>query len=66
MNELAALRQAHPQWRIWTSDAGRRYATRIGLVRRGAGITVYGDTPTALTHAIAQAEAAATTPPPPL
>lgn len=57
MDELAALRTEHPQWRIWTSDAGWKYAACAGLAAPGTGITVHGKTPEKLGHAIEQAEA---------
>ena len=57
MDELAALREQHPRWRIWTSDTGWKYATRAGLMAPGTGTTVHGKTPEALSHAIEQAEA---------
>jgi len=39
---VAALRQEHPAWRIWTSNEGRFYATRHGLHpdASGQGLTV--------------------------
>lgn len=60
MDDLAALREQHPRWRIWTSDAGWKYAVRSGLAAPGTGVTVYGKTPEALGRAINQAEADAT------
>ena len=57
MDELTALRERRPRWRIWTSDAGWKYATRAGLMAPGTGITVHGKTVEALSNAIDQAEA---------
>ena len=55
----AALREQHPQWRIWTSDEGRFYATRYGLHREapGQGLTVDSGTAIGLNNAILAAEA---------
>jgi hypothetical protein len=57
VDDLAAVREQHPDWRIWASDAGWKYATRAGLMAPRTGITVHGKTPEALSHAIDQAEA---------
>lgn len=60
MDELTALREQRPRWRIWTSDAGWKYAACAGLIAPGTGITVHGKTFEALGNAIDQAEADAT------
>lgn len=56
MDDLAALREQHPRWRIWASDGGWKYATCAGLMAPGTGVTVDGKTPDALGSAIDQAE----------
>jgi len=55
---LPALRQDHPDWRIWASDTGRLYATRAGISvdERGASVTVDGLTAAELRKAITDAE----------
>jgi hypothetical protein len=54
-----SLRREHPQWRIWSSDIGRLYATRYGLQpgTPGQGLTVDSGTATGLHEMILQAEA---------
>lgn len=55
---LPQLRQDHPHWHIWASDAGRLYATRTGISvdDRGASVTVDGLTAAELRKAITDAE----------
>jgi len=56
---IAALRREHPQWRIWSSNEGRLYATRYGLQpgAPGQGLTVDSGTATGLHEMIVQAQA---------
>lgn len=56
--EISRLRLDYPQWRIWTSDAGRLYATRPGfsVLVPGASVTVDAGTPDGLRQAIVTAE----------
>ena len=56
---LAAIRQQFPAWRLWRSDAGRFWATRVGKPPRPPGWwakTVDGDTPSELRENIAEQE----------
>jgi hypothetical protein len=56
VDELTALREQRPRWRIWTSDAGWKYAACADLIAPGSGTTVHGETFEALSNAIDQAE----------
>jgi hypothetical protein len=47
---------AYPGWRVWRSDEGRWYATRVVPRARGVSATVYGHGPDELTRALAEEE----------
>lgn len=53
---LAAIRLQFPNWRLWRSDVGRCWATRVGRPPEsppyGFAMTVDGDTPAQLREAI--------------
>jgi hypothetical protein len=56
---LSLLRQDCPRWQIWSSDAGRLYATGPGMsvFNPGGSITVDAATEDGLRQAIDEAEA---------
>ena len=47
---------AYPGWRVWRSDEGWWYATRMRPIARGESATVYGRGPEELTTALAEEE----------
>jgi hypothetical protein len=47
---------AYPGWRVWRSDAGWWYATRVERGARGVAATVSGCDPEELTDALAREE----------
>ena len=57
---LAVIRRRFPGWRLWRSDVGRFWATRVGRPPKrlpyGWAMTVDGDTPRDLLDAIAEQE----------
>lgn len=58
--EADDVRLQFPNWRLWRSDRGRYWATRLGrrprCLRFGFALTVDGDTPGDLREAIAGVE----------
>jgi len=50
------IESAYPGWRVWCSDEGWWYATRVLPRARGEAATVYGAGPEELTAALAQEE----------
>jgi hypothetical protein len=55
---LSLLRLDCPRWQIWSSDAGRLYATGRGLsvFNPGGSLTLDAETPDGLRKAITEAE----------
>ena len=56
---LAAIRRQFPDWRLWKSDEGRLWATRVGKDPKPPGWwakTVDADTPAELGETIAEQE----------
>jgi hypothetical protein len=49
---------AYPGWRVWCSDAGWWYATRVEQGARGVAATVAGSGPDELTAELAREEQA--------
>jgi hypothetical protein len=47
---------AYPGWRVWQSDAGWWYATRVERAARGVAATVDGSGPEDLANALAREE----------
>ncbi|HEY3732355.1 MAG TPA: hypothetical protein VGL63_00390 [Streptosporangiaceae bacterium] len=50
------IENAFPGWRVWRSDEGWWYATRVMPRARGTSATVYGPGPEELTRALAEEE----------
>ena len=51
------IERAYPGWRVWRSDEGWWYATRVRSRARGDSATVYGPGPEELTMELAKEEA---------
>lgn len=47
---------AYPGWRVWQSDEGQWYATRVKQAARGVAATVSGSGPDELADALAREE----------
>jgi hypothetical protein len=47
------IQRAYPGWRVWVSDEGRWYATRVRPWARGQSATLAGPTSEALTNELA-------------
>lgn len=50
------IEHAYPGWRVWCSDEGWWYATRVRPVARGQSATLCGHDPQELTTALAEEE----------
>lgn len=53
------VERAYPGWRVWVSDEGWWYATRVRPWARGQSATVAGPGPEALTDELAAEDTAA-------
>jgi hypothetical protein len=54
------IERAYPGYRVWTSDEGWWYASRVSSRARGASLTVHGADPDELTWELSAEDTAAT------